>query len=139
MKKPPPPRETESGHVSPAAEQERFFSLLDELPLLVLVCAPDCSVRFANRYFRERFGAPASAPWEPGLPEHREWAAADGRTYQMDTYPFGNGDGAGLMLAFGLDVTERKLAHEAEQRARSTADALREATIALTRSLDRET
>lgn len=36
-------------------------------------------------------------------------------------------------------AAERQLAGEAEQRARSTADALREATVALTRSLDRET
>src|SRR5215213_2687247 len=139
--KPPPPRTTGNGHATPAAEQQRFFSLLDELPLLVLVCAPDCSVRFVNRYFRERFGTPASAPWEPGLSEEREWAAGDGRTYQVDTHPFadGDGDGAGLTLALGLDVTERKLAQKADQRARSTAEALREATVALTRSLDRET
>jgi hypothetical protein len=134
---PPPPHEIESARGEVAAEQQRFFSLLDELPLLALVCTPDRSVRFANRYFRERFGTPASAPWEPGLPEHSEWAAADGRTYQVDTHPFA-GTG-GLTLAIGLDVTERKLAHEADQRARSTADALREATVALTRSLDRET
>src|SRR6185436_6881172 len=137
MSSPPLREETESSHGEAAAEQERFFSLLDELPLLVLVCAPDRSVRFANRYFRERFGTPASAPWEPDLPEAREWAAADGRTYQVDTYPYA--DGASLTLAIGLDVTERRLAHEAEQRARSTAEALREATVALTRSLDRET
>src|SRR5689334_10991873 len=36
-------------------------------------------------------------------------------------------------------AAERQLAREAEQRGRSTADALREATVALTRSLDRET
>jgi signal transduction histidine kinase len=139
MQKPLPPRETESGHGAPAAERQRFFSLLDELPLLVLVWAQDGAVRFANRYFRERFGTPASAPWRSGLPEPREWEAADGRTYQVDTHPFADGDSAGLTLALGLDVTERKLAHEAEQRARSVAEALREATVALTRSLDRET
>ena len=139
MKKPPPPREPGSGHAALAAERQRFFSLLDELPLLVLVSDQTGAVRFANRYFRERFGTPASAPWEPGLPEPREWAAADGRTYQVDTHPFADADGAGLTLALGLDVTERKLAHEAEQRARSVAEALREATVALTRSLDRET
>jgi signal transduction histidine kinase len=36
-------------------------------------------------------------------------------------------------------VTDLRLAYEAEQRARHVADALREATVALTRSLDRET
>jgi hypothetical protein len=36
-------------------------------------------------------------------------------------------------------VTDRWLAYEAERRARTVADELREATVALTRSLDRET
>src|SRR6185295_18466022 len=38
-----------------------------------------------------------------------------------------------------IHVTDLRLAYEAEQRARYVADALREATVALTRSLDRET
>ncbi len=42
-------------------------------------------------------------------------------------------------LSIARDVTERWLAHEAERKARDVADALREATIALTRSFDRET
>jgi len=135
----PPLLQPEDGQGEVAAERQRYFSLLDELPLLALVCAPDGSVHFANRTFRERFGTPASAPWVPGLGERREWVAADGRTYQVDTHPFSGAGVAGLTLDLGLDITERKRAHEAEQRARSTADALREATVALTRSLDRET
>jgi signal transduction histidine kinase len=43
------------------------------------------------------------------------------------------------VLSVARDMTERRLAFEAEQRARIVADALREATVALTRSLDRET
>ncbi len=43
------------------------------------------------------------------------------------------------VLTVARDVTDRWLAHEAERRARTVADALREATVALTRSLDRET
>ncbi len=46
---------------------------------------------------------------------------------------------AQLQQANASLAAERQLAREAEQRARSTADALREATVALTRSLDRET
>lgn len=46
---------------------------------------------------------------------------------------------AELQQANAALAAERKLAREAEQRARFTADALREATVALTRSLDRET
>jgi len=43
------------------------------------------------------------------------------------------------VLTVARDVTDRWLAHEAEQRARAIAETLREATMALTRSLDRET
>jgi PAS domain S-box-containing protein len=43
------------------------------------------------------------------------------------------------VLTVARDVTDRWLAHEAERRARAVADSLREATVALTRSLDRET
>ena len=43
------------------------------------------------------------------------------------------------VLSVSRDVTDRWLAHEAEQRARQIAEALREATVTLTRSLDRET
>ena len=43
------------------------------------------------------------------------------------------------VLCVARDVTERRLAFDAEQRARIVAEALRQATLALTRSLDRET
>ena len=43
------------------------------------------------------------------------------------------------VLSVARDVTDRWLANEAEKRARSIAEALREATVVLTRSLDRET
>jgi len=43
------------------------------------------------------------------------------------------------VLTVARDVTDRWIAHEAEQRARAIAETLREATMALTRSLDRET
>ncbi len=43
------------------------------------------------------------------------------------------------VLSVARDVTDRWLAYEAERHARFVADALREATVALTRSLDRET
>lgn len=50
----------------------------------------------------------------------------------------GPGGAIRSVLSVARDVTDRRLAYEAEQRARTIADALREATVALTRSLDRE-
>jgi len=43
------------------------------------------------------------------------------------------------VLSVARDVTDRWLAYEAERHARFVADSLREATVVLTRSLDRET
>ena len=51
----------------------------------------------------------------------------------------GAGGDVSSVLIVARDVTDRWLAYEAESRARSVADSLREATVALTRSLDRET
>ena len=121
------------------AERQRLFALLDQLPLLVLVTDADQAVRFANRCLRERLGPAASELWTAGLGSNGDWRAPDGRTYHVDVHPFADAAGAQLDLALGLDVTERRLAQEADQHARATAEALREATVALTRSLDRET
>jgi len=40
------------------AERRRLYTLLDELPALVYLKAPDYTIRFANRAFRKAYGAP---------------------------------------------------------------------------------
>ena len=42
------------------AERRRLLSLLEELPAYVYLKAPDYSIKFANRFFRERIGNPAT-------------------------------------------------------------------------------
>lgn len=78
-----------------------------------------------------------------GQPEKIEFAypAVDGTRY-FDcrlVAEVGPGGATASVLTVARDVTASWLAYQAEQRARTTADALREATVALTRSLDRET
>ncbi len=51
----------------------------------------------------------------------------------------GPGGAVATVLSVARDVTDKWLAYEAERHARFVADALREATVVLTRSLDRET
>ncbi len=81
--------------------------------------------------------------FESGRPERLELAypGPDGtRHFDCRLVPEVGPDGATpSVLSVARDVTDRRLAYEAEQRARQVADALREATVALTRSLDRET
>jgi PAS domain S-box-containing protein len=78
-----------------------------------------------------------------GRPERFELAfpAPDGmRHFDCRAVPEpGPGGAIPSVLSVAREVTDRWLAYEAERRARSVADALREATVALTRSLDRET
>jgi signal transduction histidine kinase len=118
------------------AERRRLLSLLEELPAYVSLKGPDYSIKFANRYFRERFGDPAGrscyqvqhdlgAPCETCQvmqvldtqePQEREWTHRDGRTYHTYDYPFADSDGSPLVLELGIDVTGRKQAEEAIHR-----------------------
>jgi len=115
------------------AEHQRLFSLLDGLPALVYLKAPDYSIRFANRTFREVFGdaagkccseavygfqqpcedCPQKSIWDDKLPRTYEWTSPDGaRTYHLYNYPFSDIDGSPLILTLGLDISQRKHAEE---------------------------
>ncbi len=141
------------------AERARLFGVLDQLPLFVYLRKADGAVVFANRFFVEKFGRPEGrrcfeilgrdqAPcvgcdfdrsFADGEKVEWEWTAPGGESYQVHHYPFVESDASRLVLALGIDVTERKRAYEAEQVARRTADTLREASLGLTRTLDVDT
>ena len=114
-------------------ERRQLYAILEELPVFVYLQASDYSVRFANRYFRERFGhpngefcyqlmwqrdrpcenCPTFKVFKTQKPEH--WEAKnhrDGRVYQVYDYPFIDEDGENLVLELDIDVTERKHADE---------------------------
>ena len=149
-------RELEEANRSLASERQRLFSLLEELPLYVFLRAADQSIVFANRYLREQFGEPAgrrcydvlggegtpcatckaSVVLETGLPASWDWTSPGRRSFQIHNYPFTDADGSRLILELGIDVTPLRRAYEAEQSARKTADTLREASLAVSRSLD---
>jgi PAS domain S-box-containing protein len=110
------------------AERQRLYSLLDGLPAFVCLLAPDYSVRFGNRFFRERFGDPGERPcyevlgrrkepckdcqtfrvFQTTSPAEWEWTGPEARTYQVYDYPFSDLDGSPLVLELGIDITERK-------------------------------
>ena len=109
-------------------ERQRFFSLLDMLPAMVCVVAPDLKVKFSNHLFRESFGDPQGRHCyelaygrqtscdECNIPEiletrkPLEWerTSPQGRTYHIYTYPFADVDGSPMVLKLGIDITERK-------------------------------
>lgn len=112
------------------SERERLFTVLNGLPALVYLKAPDYKVRFANQQFRLRFGEPGEelcyrlirqrdqpceecptlAVFDEGKPHEWEWQFADGQVYQLYDYPFVDVDGSQMVLQLGIDVTERRQA-----------------------------
>ncbi len=79
------------------------------------------------------------ATGKPELLEFAYPAAGGTRHFDCRLVPeFGDDRASHSVLTVARDVTERWAALEAERRARGVAEELREATIELTRSLDRE-
>ena len=109
-------------------ERQRFFSLLEMLPASVCLVAPDFTLPFANRQFREIFGDPEGRTCyelaygrqrpcdecnvreilETQKPVEWERTSPEGRTYQIYNYPFADIDGSPMVLKLGMDITERK-------------------------------
>jgi PAS domain S-box-containing protein len=91
----------------------------------------------------EAWDAALRSVFATGRPERLEFAipAPDGtRHFDCRLVPEpGPGSAIPSVLSVARDVTDRWLAYEAERRARTISDALREATVALTHSLDPET
>jgi PAS domain S-box-containing protein len=109
-------------------ERQRFFSLLDMLPASVCLVAPDFTLAFANRLFRESFGDPKDRTCyelmhgrptpcddcntreilETQKPVERERTTPEDRTYHVYNYPFADIDGSPMVLKLGMNITERK-------------------------------
>ena len=119
-------------------ERERLNSVLDKLPVYVILLSPDYHVPFANHFFEERFGKSEgrrcyeylfqrTEPCEncetfkvfkTGAPHHWEWTGPDGRNYDIYDYPFKDSDGSTLIMEVGIDITEIKQAQAAVQAER---------------------
>lgn len=118
------------------AERERLFSLLETMPALMFLLAPDYSVPFANRTFREVFGEPGGRPCYEILHGRKEpcetctcfrvfeknemikweWTNARGRSYEFYDCPYTDIDGSPLVIELGIDITDRKEAEEARKQ-----------------------
>ncbi|AFM23573.1 sensor histidine kinase [Desulfomonile tiedjei] len=129
---------------SVAKERQRFFDVMETLPVYIVLLTSDYHVLFENRVFRERFGQSngkrcfeflfnRTEPCEncetygvlkTNESHHWEWTGPDGRDYDIYDFPFVDSDGSSLILEMGIDITERKQAE----------DALKQTLLDLTRS-----
>ncbi len=107
--------------------RERPFDILEELPVYTVLLSEDYHVRFANRFFRERFGedngrrcfeylfdrstpceiCESLIPLQTKAPHRWQWTGPDGRDYDIYDYPVQDQAGARMVLETGVDVTER--------------------------------
>ena len=119
-----------------AKERKRLISVLDDLPAIVFMEAPDYTIPFANKRFRQIFGDPANRPCyqilhgldrpcEPCLsfrgfpaqsPQVSEREIAGGRTLMVYQDAMPSDDAGEVILTVGVDITESKKA-EAAMRA----------------------
>lgn len=114
-------------------ERQRFYDLLETLPVMICLLTPDHRVPFANRAFRERFGKsqgrrcyefcwnqtePCSfceshKPFETGRPHRWECRSPDGKTIiSAFDVPFTDVDGSPMVLEMDLDITEQRQLEE---------------------------
>ncbi len=141
------------------AERRRLLSLLEELPAYVYLKAPDFSIKFANRFFRERFGDPGDRPCYQVLhgfdapckdcqamrvhgnsrsPRNGSGPTGGAGFTAPMSYPFADSDGSPLILELGIDITERKRAEEVLKEKTRTLEAFFAHTITPLVFLDKE-
>lgn len=111
-----------------ANERQRLYSVMETLPVYVVLLTPDYHISFANKFFRERFGEDHGRTCFNYLfdkkepcdscetykvlktysPHHWEWTGPDGRNYDIYDFPFKETDGSIHIMEMGIDITERK-------------------------------
>jgi PAS domain S-box-containing protein len=110
-------------------ERQRFFDVLETLPVMVCMITPDYHIPFTNKAFREKFGeaegrycydyccgdtlpctfCEALIPLETGRPHQWEFTSPDGNiVLDVHDFPFTDIDGTTLILEMDIDITERK-------------------------------
>jgi PAS domain S-box-containing protein len=111
------------------ASEKRLNTILECLPVFLHLRAPDYSIKYANRYFRQHFGHPEKRRCYEVIAQRQtpcdicptfqlfgkkdisiQWeiTTTSGCTYEVYDYPFVDNDGSQLVLEMGIDITERK-------------------------------
>ncbi|MCU0588569.1 MAG: PAS domain-containing protein [Syntrophobacteraceae bacterium] len=114
-------------------ERSRLLSILEHLPVMVMLKGADYRIRFANKVVRKDFNleneprcyealrgrdqpcedCPPDYPSRITSPSRHECSLLNGKTYDVYHFPFEDVDGSKLVLELGIDITERRMAEEA--------------------------
>jgi PAS domain-containing protein len=109
-------------------ERQRFFDVLETLPVMICLLRSDYQFVFTNRSFREKFGdaigkycyefcfgrtspcvlCKAYKVIETGQHQHWEGKGPDGSIMDVDAFPFTDIDGSPMILEMKIDITEQK-------------------------------
>ncbi|MFZ1515250.1 MAG: ATP-binding protein [Saprospiraceae bacterium] len=123
-------------------ERQNLYNMLDNLPMAFHLQGSDYSVPFANKVFRERFGAPEKRKcfdlmhnrtkpcevcstfrvFDNGEKVSTVWTAADGRTYLTVCTPFKDIEKGDLVMEMALDITDLEKAKKEAILAREVAE-----------------
>ena len=115
------------------ATRRQIASLMEAIPAFVYLQAPDYSIQYCNRTFREIFGDPEGKPCHKVLRGEEkpcaectinnplqlrisqvwEWESPNGRIYRVYDRPFNGLDGFPVVLKMGIDVTSQKETEQA--------------------------
>ena len=132
----------EREHQRLVAERQKLLDMLENLPLAFHLQAPDYSVPYANKLFRERFRAPENIPCYSLMHQRdepcevcstfrvfdgeervtSEWNALDGRTYLTVCTPYTEIDGSPLVMEMAMDITDQEIAKQQALVARDQAE-----------------
>jgi PAS domain S-box-containing protein len=113
-------------------ERQRFFDVLETLPVILALFRPDHRVVWVNGAYRTALGdnvgklcyasqfdreepceeCQAFIPLTTGKPHHWEWALPNGRTFDIYNFPFNDADGSPMILEMDIDITARRRAEE---------------------------
>jgi two-component system, cell cycle sensor histidine kinase and response regulator CckA len=138
-------------------ERQRFYDVLETLPVMICLLTRDYHIDFANRSFRDRFGETrdrccyeyifgAQAPcgfcetfevFETGRPHRWEVTGPDASVLDVYAFPFTDVDGSQLVLQMDIDITRQKQAldtiREREQFIRNILETVDEGFIVVDR------
>lgn len=113
-------------------ERQKFFNMLDQLPVCFHLQAKDYSIPFANKMFRDRFGEPDTGACHQLMHDRLKpcescptfevfdsldtsssaWTSQDGKTYLTVVTPFDDLDGTTLLMEMAMDITSEQKAKD---------------------------